>query len=452
MPTQPLETYTNRIRSKHVGIPMLALSIACRRPMVIRHAPSIGDMEWLCTVADLIGDNVSMSGTTLTYVPRRLDPGESLDITTLRCSLRQSILLAPLAMHIETLSMPTPSGDDIGSRPLDAYKDVLAAFGIGLRFQIGVLTCANIGLPDNADKRVLELQVPSTGVTFVALACAQNAGISHLTIRNASSDPEVAETLLAFFPQQAFGMDAGALSLQCGMRATVDQAAPLDRIALAELLIAAELHGVPQSTRFLWSELRPRIGTEFFTTLEALRDDDARAPTLDLQASQYPGLSTDILPSMTTALWLRQRPFRVTDMIFERRMSKLQATLSAVDPRGFVLHAGGFSFTPQSHPERNGSAGGIWESDNIRQTSSGILALVAPGSPVWKVVDNSQSIFRAYTMDWFEALERITGRRLYISHCATGGCEFTVDAPPEPQALHAEFAQERLPAWQEETS
>ena len=70
--SEDLKDLLPRIRSKHVSIPLLSLSIACRRNIIIQNVPHIIDLVWLCRVAEMIGDTVRWRNDCLEYFPRHL--------------------------------------------------------------------------------------------------------------------------------------------------------------------------------------------------------------------------------------------------------------------------------------------------------------------------------------------------------------------------------------------
>ena len=417
-----LEQIVAGIRSKHVAVPVLALAIACRLPVTLSMAPRIHDLEWLCRAARLIGDKADFDGNVLTYQPRALRANEILDLSALDCQLRQSMLLAPLAIHVAELILPLPSGDVIGVRPIDAYADLLNLFAISMHVREDALSFSHARKRDTMSADIA-LKVPSSGVTFVAIACIHNCGIAPFKVSNISTDPEIRETL------QILGADheitQGRLMMRRLFERSQDIEIPLDRIAISELLLAAALHGKPSCMEFIHDHLRPRMGEHFFPIINSLGTTGLLRRSTPMHAAQHPGLSTDILPALAVTMWILKHPFVAKDEIFEWRMTKLHKSMERVDVACFEAYPAGFEYLPtQGHVEGNGHQ---WDSDNIRQTSSGLIALTAPRPRIDKVIDATGSIWRAYTPEWFKAIEKIAGVRLH--HEQQGNCHAWTRAP-----------------------
>ena len=403
-----LEQIVAGIRSKHVAVPAFALSIACRLPVTLRMVPRIYDLEWLCHAARAIGDRADFDGNVLTYQPRDLRVNEILDLSSLDCQLRQSILLAPLVIHVAELILPLPSGDVIGVRPIDAYADILNIFAIRMHEGANALTFTHCRKRDTLSTKIA-LKVPSTGVTFVAIACIHNCGIAPFEVSNISTDPEIRETLEVLGADYEITQEG--LIMRSPLMRVNDIEIPLDRIAISELLLAAALHGKSSCMEFVHEHLRHRMGKHFFPIINSLGTPGMfRGPT-PIFAAQYPGLSTDILPALVVTMWILKHPFTAMDEIFEWRMTKLNKSMECVAGACFEPHTAGFNYRAVDEDVEGNSR--QWDSDNIRQTSSGLIALSAPRPKVDKVVDATGSIWRAYTWEWFKAIEQIAGVRLY---------------------------------------
>lgn len=414
-----LEHLLTRIRSKHVSVPMLALAIACRRPLTIQYAPRIEDLAWLFHVAKSIGDTVKWQVDLLHYTPRKLSRHEIIDITHLAGNLRQSILLTPLAMHVKEFIMLPPSGDLIGKRPIDEFSRVLKKFGLTMQSDQNCMRVIRKDIGDMGGTFQYTLQVTSTGVTFVAIAAAINAGCSVYKITNASQDPEVSEVLDSLGAR--YTQDDCFLKIT-GPIFNVDIAdIPLDRIAIAELIIASVLHKVPNLTKSVLSEITLRNGTDFSQMLGSLNNHTQDSTQIiSLNAEQFPGLSTDILPTLCTSLWLSRNQFEVIDNVFEWRMLKLSRVIMHIHPNSIKELQAGFTFNINDKLLKNNQQR-HWKSDNIRQTSAGIIALTHPDGNVSRVVETGSGILRAYVSEWFEAIELITQVKLDIYN-NSGAC------------------------------
>ena len=185
--------------------------------------------------------------------------------------LRQSILLAPLAMHVDELRMVLPSGDVIGKRPLDEFVRILRYYGIEMEFG---QYCLHIMNRAEGDRKIVQrqrLNVASTGVTFVAISAAVNIGFDAYEIDGASRDPEVKEVLDCI--GATFTYDAQSLIIFSPVFNVNITSVPLDRIAIAELIIISQLHDVLSLTDFVRNEIEQRIGPDFIPVLKWLKGD-----------------------------------------------------------------------------------------------------------------------------------------------------------------------------------
>ena len=125
--------------AKNAVLPLLAASILCDRPFVIRRVPWVRDVATMLSIlaqlgvrASWIGGDalrVDASGLTRDSVPEELG-----------CRMRASFcLLGPLLARLGTASVPLPGGCRIGPRPVDLHIRELRRLGAVIRERDGRL-------------------------------------------------------------------------------------------------------------------------------------------------------------------------------------------------------------------------------------------------------------------------------------------------------------------------
>ena len=146
--------------SKNSVLPILAGSILCDKPVVVKNVPDLLDVQNMFNILRAIGVNVD-------YIDKDcyID-ASNITSTTLNqelCkALRSSIfLLGPLLARTKQAIISYPGGCDIGNRPIDLHLSGLEKLGVKIIKQHSLIYCD----AKNMHSGTVQLDFPSVGAT-----------------------------------------------------------------------------------------------------------------------------------------------------------------------------------------------------------------------------------------------------------------------------------------------
>jgi UDP-N-acetylglucosamine 1-carboxyvinyltransferase len=173
--------------NKNSVLPLIAATLLTAEPVILENVPRIRDVRVLLSILAEMGAKV------VEHSPSRIEV-HARDLSTFAppaeaCrELRASFLLAgPLLARLGKAELPSPGGDRIGRRPLDAHIHALEALGARCEVVGGMYRLDAPGGLRGADIFLQEMSVMATENVIMAAVLAEG----ETTLRNAASEPHI---------------------------------------------------------------------------------------------------------------------------------------------------------------------------------------------------------------------------------------------------------------------
>lgn len=313
--------------AKNSVLPLMAASLLCSGPVVLRRVPATADTATSRQLLTALGASVECARGSI-----QICAGQALQSVLpkqLAAAMRSSVFyLAPLLHKTGCVSLPLPGGCRLGPRLIDIHLNGLVRMGAQVSFQPNRVTLRRSGLLHGID---YTLRIPSVGATetlMMAAACAKGVSV----LRAAACEPEV-QDLAAFLNACGADIQGAGTPIVCikgveelhGCRYE-----PLpDRIIAATLACAAACAGgevcLVNARAAQMQDILPllkkagcHVETEHGVRVEA----DGRLKALgSLYTGAWPGFSTDNAPLLAAAMLKADGETRICDTLFEKRFA-----------------------------------------------------------------------------------------------------------------------------------
>ena len=317
--------------AKNSVLPLLAASLLCSEPCVLRGVPDLADVDASLALLRSVGACPERRGADILLPPC---PVTGVVPPGLAGAMRASVFyLAPLLVRAGTVELPLPGGCRLGPRPIDIHLDGLAAMGAGIDAGPDRVTVRRAGPLRGTD---YTLRLPSVGATLtllMAAACAEG----DTTLRGAACEPEIAD--VAVFLRACGGRVEGAGTPVLWVRglggplpggATHDPVP--DRIAAATYAAAVAAAGGQVTVE----QCRPGHLAAFLRFLRAAGCEIAAGPTeftvrrdpagplwggVRLYTGAWPGFATDTAPLAAAVLLCARGDSQIHDALFQNRFA-----------------------------------------------------------------------------------------------------------------------------------
>lgn len=398
----PLHGEITPTGNKNAALPMLAACLLTDQPLVLRRVPDIEDVRVMCEVLAELGVQISWESDVVRLQASHVDP-DRLSPTLCR-KIRGSILLAgPLLARCKRAQLPSPGGDVIGRRRLDAHLHGLEEMGAEMKVTPQGLLLRTTGLRP-ADLLLDEASVTAT--ENLVMAAAATPGIH--VMYNAACEPHVQDVchLLEAMGAEITGIGTNRLVIKGTDRLTgTEMELGADYVEAASYLAAAAVTGgtlrvrnvhVPQTYRVLDRAFR-KIGAGWdvdgkdwvYSSREALRiGDDLGGAIPKLEDGIWPAIPSDLMSLLLVTATRAEGSILFFEKLFESRMVwvdrliSMGARIVQCDPhRVLVTGPCQLSGSHQTSPD-------------IRAGMALILAaLSAQGE---SIIENAQMIDRGY--------------------------------------------------------
>ena len=317
--------------AKNSVLPLLAASLLCSRPCVLRGVPRLSDVDASLALLRAVGAGPVRRGPDILLPPAAVSGHVPPELAG---AMRGSVFyLAPLLVRAGTVELPLPGGCRLGPRPIDIHLAGLGAMGAEISESESAVTLRRQGSLHGVD---FTLRLPSVGATLtllMAAACARGETV----LRGAACEPEIADT--AAFLRMAGAQIEGAGTPVIRVRGA---AGPLpgggvhlplpDRIAAATYAAAVAVAGgriavehcrpghLAPFLRFLRTAgCEITAGPDGFT---AARDPDIPLwGGADLCTGAWPGFATDTAPLAAAVLLCARGESHIHDALFQNRFA-----------------------------------------------------------------------------------------------------------------------------------
>jgi UDP-N-acetylglucosamine 1-carboxyvinyltransferase len=318
--------------SKNSALPILAATLLCSEPVVVRNLPHLHDVTTMiallrCMGVDAIIDErlgIEIHSSTINELTA---PYEL--VKTMRASI---LVLGPLLAHFGEANVSFPGGCAIGSRPVDLHLRGLEALGATVTIEDGYIRAT---VKDRLKGAHIFLDTVTVGGTEnIMMAAVLADGIT--VIENAAREPEVVD--LAHF-LNAMGAKVSGHGTDT---LTIDGVEKLhgceytvmpDRIETGTYLVAAAATG----GRIMLKDTRPDILEAVLVKLEEAgakisSGDDwieldmqgARPKAVNIRTAPYPAFPTDMQAQFTAMNAISEGTSNVTETVFENRLNQTQ--------------------------------------------------------------------------------------------------------------------------------
>jgi UDP-N-acetylglucosamine 1-carboxyvinyltransferase len=239
------------------------------------------------------------------------------------------VVLGPLLARCGTARVSMPGGDDFGSRPINIHIAGLTSMGVSFGTTHGYVEGEASDLTGRLVGAHLVLEYPShTATDNLLMAAVLAKGTT--VIDNAAREPEVADLAAMLNEMGASVSGAGSSRL---VVEGVDRLRPArhrvitDRVVAATYLLAPALaggsvtvvDGRPEHMEMLLRKIEA-MGLAVSFDASGLRVESTRRPqAVDVATLPYPGVATDYMPFLVTALSVADGVSIVSENLFEGR-------------------------------------------------------------------------------------------------------------------------------------
>lgn len=314
--------------AKNAALPIMAATLLCEEPVVLRNIPVVADIEGMERLLCSMGVETHREDTGHTM---RLNP------TTLRWSeapydlvrkMRATFfVLGPLLGRTGRARVSVPGGCAIGSRPVDIHLKALAALGAEIEVEHGYV---NAEAPEGLKGGEVNLEFPSVGATENVM-CAASVASGTTTIRNAAREPEIVDLANFLIACGAIIDGAGSDTIHIdGVEGLsgCEHAIIRDRIEVGTFMVAAAITG---GDVFLeGANLRHNAAlvakleeAGIAVTAEAdgvrVKGNGIVRPIKETVTQPYPGFPTDLQAQLMALMTLARGTSVIRETIFENR-------------------------------------------------------------------------------------------------------------------------------------
>lgn len=314
--------------SKNAALPILAATILCEKPCVIKNVPELSDIENMKELIKKTGFNSSLSENIyLSETAKEIFPFASYEMTN---KLRGSFLIAgPLLARTGYAKVAYPGGCPIGERPVNLHLKGFSKLGADIAIKNGYIEMKC----DKLKGTKIYLDFPSVGATEnIMIASAVASGIT--TIENAAAEPEIKD--LADFLNKAGAEIEGAGTPNIRINGVknlkgCEHTVIPDRIeAGTYMIMAAATGGKIKASDVIGDHLRPvteklrEAGISVTERKSSITvEGKSRWNAINIKTMPYPGFPTDLQSQFCAFLLKAKGTSVITETIFENRFSHI---------------------------------------------------------------------------------------------------------------------------------
>ncbi len=317
--------------SKNASLPIIAASVLASGRVVLKNVPNIKDIDDLLTILRSINVMVTRLDKTL-IIERKKKIKTDLLIEEVK-RIRGSVYLLPVLLLLKKkVKANYPGGCNLGNRPIDYHLAAFEKMNVKNN-STNQLICLKTKKIKNG---VIEFPQKTLGGTINIMILALFAK-GETIIKNPSLEPEVLDTI-SFL--NALGGNIKVLNNQLiikGVKKLNGTTFKImsDRIEAASyLFLAASMHSstlmiTNVDYRLLKTELKilEALGVEIKKDaykIIVIKNSYYQIPSLNLEAGNYPLLSTDLQQVITPLLFNLKQASLITDYIYKDRILHLK--------------------------------------------------------------------------------------------------------------------------------
>ncbi|DAB31071.1 MAG TPA: UDP-N-acetylglucosamine 1-carboxyvinyltransferase [Sulfurimonas sp. UBA12504] len=386
--------------AKNASLPLIAMTILAKNPVVIKNLPHVADIRTLLKLLSNLGascefaeDSVTVNTAALTQTKATYDI-----VKTMRASI---LVLGPILARFGHCEVSLPGGCAIGQRPIDLHLKALEQMGAKIEIHAGYVQAT---APDGLKGcNIIFDKITVTGTANIVMAAALAHGITYIT--NAAREPEVVQLceVLNASGVKIEGIGTAILSVH-GTSGALVNIAPFaiipDRIEAGTYLCAA---AITKSEITLTNAEPKHLGAvlakleEMGCTFTLADDTITLHPTEVLKAvkivtQEYPAFPTDMQAQFLALATQAEGTSIIEERLFENRFMHV----SELQRMGAKITLNGHTATVNGKSELSGTD--VMATD-LRASSALVLAGL--------VADGETNVHRIYHLDrGYDSLEK----------------------------------------------
>jgi UDP-N-acetylglucosamine 1-carboxyvinyltransferase len=312
--------------AKNSALKLIAACLLADGTHRLHEVPRISDVGIMSDLVSAMGVSVGWSdqGSTLeVHVPEKVTPIAPYELVErMRASI---VVLGPLLARQGWARVSLPGGDDFGERPIDYHLRAFEAMGAEFTSEHGYVE----GRCRRLQGARIVLEFPShTTTDNILMAAVLAKGTT--VIDNAAREPEIVDLVDMLCAMGARIEGAGTSHIEIE---GVDELEPADhttipdRVEAATFLVAAAVAGGsfhverarPDHMEMLLEKMR-EMGLVITATEAGLHvENPGRIRAVDVVTLPFPGVATDYMPLIVTALSVADGVAIVTENLFRGR-------------------------------------------------------------------------------------------------------------------------------------
>ena len=332
---QPLRGTVFISGSKNACLPLMCAALLADGQTVLENVPDLRDIRSMISLLEHLNAKVVFKNSRLVIDSREFDTNW-VPYETMRKMRASMYAFGPMIARLHRAAVSKPGGCNIGNRPIDLHLKGFRALGVEMVERKGYVHAHHNGLK-GTDLSLLGPNGSSVGATCNVLMAAVLAE-GRTVINDAAREPEVVElaNFLNAMGAQVEGAGTSTLTID-----GVQSLQPIkwrvmpDRIEAATFAVAAlitdgdvMLENVDGTdmTSTLWA-LRnwgADITHPTGTSMRVRRSEDESPRPLHLVTEPYPGLPTDVQPSLVSLLGVTPGSSTVRETIYFDRFMHVE--------------------------------------------------------------------------------------------------------------------------------
>jgi UDP-N-acetylglucosamine 1-carboxyvinyltransferase len=327
---RPLEGSVTVGGSKNGADCALAACLLTGEECVLENVPDIEDVRVMAAILDALGADVQNEGNGVWRIKAdaidRFDAPNDL-VVNQRASF---LVMGPLLGRFGQAACCSPGGDVIGMRPIDVHLEGFRALGANVGRSGEQYLARTVDRPRLKANRLF-LDYPSvTGTVNLIFASVLAEG--RTTIVNVAAEPEIVSVIGMLNAMGAKIEGAGGSILEIegveNLRGVRHRVIP-DRLETGLFILAAaitrgeaEVRGADPNhlDALLYKVREAGIGIDANDDRLVVHARDRRLRSVQAQAVPYPGLATDLHPTLAAFLTQCQGVSVIHERVYENRL------------------------------------------------------------------------------------------------------------------------------------
>ena len=335
--------------AKNAVLPILAATLLTDEPCVIRNAPNLSDVRFMCDILKSLGAEASFADGVVRVCAKKIKPVGDYELVR---KMRGSVcIMGPLLGRLRQARVSLPGGCVIGARPINLHLKGFESLGAKITIAEGYIEAKarrlggrEVFLGGRAGSTVL-------GTANVMMAATLAVGVT--TIESAACEPEVVDLANFLNAMGARISGAGSPTITITgvkrLHGAEHEVIP-DRIEAATFAIAAAatngkvtLHGARADHMHAVLDKLQEAGVKVQRVGSAITvSRNGRLKPVDITTLPYAGFPTDVQAQMMVLMTLTLGISIITERIFEARfmhvseLARLGADIEIEGPSAIV--------------------------------------------------------------------------------------------------------------------